>query len=95
MTDQTMIERVARALCNPAEDPDRLGGFHPMGTQLDDDEPWWKGYESAARRVLTAMREPTEGMLSDLPMHFDPPMGKQWSPASVWKRLIDVALAEG
>lgn len=53
----TMIERVARALC-------QQGGFDP-DEQMPNDGPRWCYYVPGARAAIEAMRGPTPAMLID------------------------------
>jgi hypothetical protein len=97
----SMIERMARAMCLSGRDADDIGGgAHPMGAWLDHGEPWWTGYCDAARSVLTAMREPTEAMERagygnskgdpDNIGFVDNP-----DPITAYQAMIDAALEEG
>jgi hypothetical protein len=74
MTEQSMIERVARVLCEcDGYDPDQL---EPGNTPYHDNTEvvdgrlrggpafrLWRLYAKDARAALEALREPTEGML--------------------------------
>lgn len=74
-----MIERVARAL-----------SLHRDGAEI-----WWQDYVSDARAAILAMREPTEGMISDMQdtIRF---ISDGWFPAdgvvTVWTDGIDAVL---
>lgn len=100
----TMIERVARALCKAAGDhPDSLYAGPPI------DEPvflssgaiqptlGWHKYVPEARAAITAMREPTEAMdLSACKVTTSTRYGDGSSvPVAVWEAMIDAALTEG
>lgn len=67
-----MIERVARQLCRSEGYPEDL---------KYDGQPMWANYETTAREVITAMRDPTEAMLD-----------AGGSTAEQWSRMMDAAL---
>jgi hypothetical protein len=69
-----MIQRVARVLAK--------------GEANDPDK--WRQFERGALDILTAMREPTEGMETAGVL---PAMSRD--PARTWTTMIDAALAEG
>lgn len=58
----SMVERVARALCS--EDPDRVGPIScDDGRRVVSGKPAWTAWEEDARTAIVAMREPTDGMI--------------------------------
>ena len=68
MDNQSMIERVARALVPKYNDPSQV--IRPtawdestIGTPTGPLQPLWKIYIPQARAALAAMREPTKGMI--------------------------------
>ncbi|WP_267388642.1 hypothetical protein [Sphingomonas sp. GC_Shp_3] len=54
MAEKSMIERVARELC-------RSDG-HPENIRYEG-KPMWASYAATARKVIAAMRKPTEAMV--------------------------------
>jgi hypothetical protein len=78
MTDQTMIERVARTLSSLA------------GRGADAD---WTVFETPARAVISAMREPTRYMLDAATIATG---GRdEWLiKDGAWQTMIDAALAD-
>jgi len=80
--EQPMVERVARALRRSHTITD-----YGRGTSSDDG---WEAEQDAARANIAAMREPSEAMMA---------AGDQWmihgrANGSMWKAMIDAALAE-
>jgi len=59
MSGESMIERVARALC--ALDHDDMGNETDLRDQIIARR--WPAYERKARAALTATAEPTDGMI--------------------------------
>jgi hypothetical protein len=78
----SMIERVARALCK--------ADGKPEDTMLAG-EPMWASYIGQACALLTAMREPTISM-SEAPLDS---WREGVGPADLYKIMIDAALEEG
>ena len=84
---QTMIERVARALC-------RVDG-HPEDAKMDG-KPLWASYEAEARAAIAEMRHPTPAMVTAGRPAFEKeplplmPLGGQIQGA--WMAMIDEAL---
>lgn len=93
----SMIERVARELCaQEGGDPDRI--CHGEGKSADKTYSEWRAYTSNARAVLTAMREPTEGMhdagvavTENQSIAHDKPLP---TLRNCYRAMIDAALAE-
>jgi hypothetical protein len=89
----TMVERVARALCEAnGVDPDTEGPW-----ELGDHEYkiGWKFFESQARAAIEAMREPTLRMKCDgylVPTGPEPDID---TAEAIWQAMIDAALSEG
>lgn len=90
----TPIERAARALCE-------LDGNPPGATM--DGKPLWQDYLPKVRAVLTAIREPSEAMLSGGELDFETDGGGGFNVPvwvygervmQVWQGVIDAALAE-
>jgi hypothetical protein len=69
MMSESMIERVARAICRAnGRDPDRLepGDAPGIDGQLPNGDPAhfvWKHYMDEARAAIEALREPTDDMI--------------------------------
>ena len=80
MTD-SMIERVARALC-------RHEGL-PENTRLDG-RPMWADFVPEARAAIAAMREPTKAMIA-AGLRYDILSGAD----RMWPDMIDAALDAG
>ena len=63
MSDESMVERVARALCLRCHDnPDSTHGGSRDGGSLPKGQPAWTAWEDDARAAIAAMREPTTAM---------------------------------
>ena len=80
MTDKTMIERLARAICR----------------SIDGDESDWLAFTSAAHDALVAMREPrlaaaVVGFETMQALHLE---CEGRDASRVWLAMIDAALAE-
>lgn len=73
-----MIERAARAMCIAAD-------FNEAGTDFHG--PMGKYWRDMARAVITAIREPTEGMMADPRVRGD-------DDIEAWHAMIDAILAE-
>lgn len=78
-----MIERAARAMCIAAD-------FNEAGTDFHG--PMGKYWRDMARAVITAIREPTEGMVT-MGVEANVVDGASRVPA-VWRTMIDAILAE-
>lgn len=64
MTEPTMIERVARAICYAeGYDPDDAWATE-VSSPPQDRIPAWKDYTAQARAAITAMSEPTWAQIS-------------------------------
>lgn len=74
-----LLERAARGLC-------ALDG-HPLDATMEG-KPIWVDYLAEARTVLAEVREPGADLVSQLD-----PSGAA-NAAEVWRKMIDVALAE-
>lgn len=101
---QTMIERVARAICASEDDndPDFQTDYIPDGPTV----PLWTLYEHQARAAIAEMDEPTEAM-TNAALALDD--GVDWVTAlflsdynsaqelyaDVWKAMHNAALQEG
>lgn len=57
MTDNPLVEAVARAMCEARDPDDTTGGPHPQGIWLDDGEAYWTGYINAATAALRAIED--------------------------------------
>lgn len=77
MTDQAMIERVARALAR--------ANFPPASDRDIDD--MWDGWVVEAETAIKAMREPTTAMIEA-----GEAVDGTVSAAPVWAAMIDAAL---
>ena len=78
MSDESMVERVARALA-----------VNMFGR---DSEEGWRQLEGAARAAIAAMREPTEAMLvagDDWLTNAD----CRTEASAVWRAMLDSALS--
>jgi len=81
MKTESMIERVARAMCISDEmDPDSpgIGG-------IENAPAYWVHYAGMARAAIEAMREPTDGMVE---------AGNRMGCIPTYSRMIDAALSE-
>ena len=94
----SMIERVARALC---EIEGGMPGWTASGMGMpgpEDNEPQWKLYEEEARAAIAAMREPTEAILKviarDLPADGHGVEFVEGDAPDYWRSMIDAALQE-
>jgi hypothetical protein len=98
----TPIERAARALCE-------IDGIDPNQKYRGDSsvghEPFdyhWRAYQPRARAVISAIREPSEGMRDaayTVEAEFRTTMGnldRGYSEGDgIWQAMIDALLAEG
>ncbi len=106
---ETMIERVARALCaRLGVDPDQMVPSivvndlgRPMGMSASFSgpmQPQWMRWEGEARATMVAMREPTEAMLRDptvITGRDSEGFGiSEGDAREVWQAMIDTALNE-
>lgn len=63
---ETMIERVARAICVASGlDPDRPFSSSNYSKETEPQEFAWHEYLPEARAAINAMREPTESMVEN------------------------------
>ncbi len=94
MTEQTMIERAARAICVAnGRDPDQaIKGIGTGILGVGEPTPLWKHAEAMARAAIAAMREPTPVAANQIleGMH---EQSFEASNAS-WRAAIDAILAE-
>lgn len=87
----TMIERVARALCQ------QVHGFGGSESEISSAvDRFWTNHVSDARAAIEAMREPNEAMIpaGNIPM---PALGQGItfnSADKVWRDMIDAALKD-
>jgi hypothetical protein len=82
---ESMIERVARAICTAAGiDPDRKG---------NETEWRWQEFEKEARAVIKEMREPTDVMV-DAGDAVEPGVTGYTDALSHYQTMIDAALNE-
>jgi uncharacterized protein with von Willebrand factor type A (vWA) domain len=78
-----MIEQVARAICVAhSDDPDR---FDAVWQELA-----WVQYEDHAKAAMSAMQEPTEGMMDRMDQMLD--VGADCN--AVWSATVQAALDE-
>lgn len=88
----TMIERVARAICNAAGiDPDGKFKSSDYSARTAPHEYAWHEFLPEARAAIEAMRDPTEGMLHAGRMKTT----TEWiesGPDDVWGAMIEVAI---
>ncbi len=83
----SMIERVARALCSH----DGL----PEDTKFEG-RPMWMSFADEARAAVAAMREPTGAMKARGAANFDMPTSEAVAGAGiVFTDMIDAALEDG
>jgi len=87
MSQQTMVERVARAIC--ASLSDKMNGWDTLGGDERED------FLAAARVAIEAMREPTTKM-SDAGDEASASLAisRDSSGNYVWQAMIDAALKE-
>ncbi|UAK23694.1 hypothetical protein [Sphingomonas nostoxanthinifaciens] len=99
MTDPTMIERVARALCAvDNKDPNEFVDTPiPREVRVSVSPrpkvPLWTRYERHSRAAIEAMREPTRAMM-DAGFLANPNTEGLAPPVYAWPAMIDAALAE-
>ena len=79
-----MIERVARMLC------ERADNTYLPDTRIDG-VPWWKRFESDAHDVIEVMREPDEGMVKVARSLYDGQMFDS-DIKQIYQSMIDEAL---
>jgi len=79
MAEQSMIERVARAMAR---------ANYPAASDNDIDE-MWEGWVMEARAAIAAMREPTPAMVKD-----GEACDGTISAKEIWQTMIDAALQE-
>lgn len=80
----SMIERVARAICASAKiDPDKTVLKSSFGSA--DRHPAWTDFRTQARSILEAMRDPTSAMLRKAPSAY---------ADDDWHAMIEAALGE-
>lgn len=90
---ETMVERVARAICALTIDPDG---------EMGDGTPYWTLYVPEARAAIEAMRCPSPEMQADMRDALDPYVGAlkrrvddQWHLGRLaWFAGIHAALSE-
>ena len=80
MSDESMVERVARAF---------MGQYWPEGREP---HPVPEGVLVATRRAIAAMREPTEAMILAVPVPL-PPGPHEARIEHEWRAMIDSALS--
>jgi len=89
MSNPTMIETVARAICSGTIDPD--------GT-TQDGTPYWRLYEGEARAALIAMRKPNDAVVeaggASLEKAVEANLGAEIEACMAFHAMIDAALAE-
>lgn len=86
MTETTMLEHVARAICI------RRGGDPDTEITYQNGSPsvlLWQDYEDDARAAIEAMRTPTDEMLDAINAH-----AGSIAPEYAWESGIDAALSE-
>jgi hypothetical protein len=101
MPDQTMIERIARALCSEAHiDPDK-SVMKSGGSGDGDRQVAWMALRKQARTILAIMRQPTGAMLS---ANAEAVNGTRrpidsgsdhFIAEEIWRAMIDAALEDG
>lgn len=84
----TPLERAAKALEEALREPVNRMWAKPDSEGIEPGD-----YLSAARAVLTAIREPSEGMVRANSDHWE--RGDDPSIAERWQVMIDAALSEG
>ena len=92
MSETTMVERVARKLCEQeGADPYaiRIGEGRAAG------RTWlgWEAHVSHARELLTVMREPTDDMCDAGELTATDPCDRMFA-GEVYRAMIDEALAQ-
>lgn len=93
-----MVEKVARRLCEAADDDWDWSVFYIVDAN-DTAETGRDVYRNMARAAIEAMREPTDGMV-DAPYDADIDFGPggtgdvQANPRNVWRAMIDKAIQE-
>lgn len=97
---ESMVERVARAICG--EDPDRVGPVTcDDGRRVAPGQPAWTAWADDARKAIAAMREPTNSMeeAGEEAVYscysLEPGEGFDENPGpTAWRAMIDAALAD-
>lgn len=85
MADESMVERVARALCVRAgHDPDEI---QYRGTE--EIRSGWEAYADDVRAAIRALREPSEAMVSSGMAEID-----HDGAGDCWRAMIDAALGD-
>jgi hypothetical protein len=80
-----IIERAARAVCI-------AHGHEPEGMKFSDGQPIWTAYIDDARAVLSALREPDEGMIEAGWSCFPDYEPSAQDATDCWQAMIDQAL---
>lgn len=94
----TPLKRAARALClADGLDPDRKFKSSDWSEGTAPHEFAWHEYLPKASAVLTALREPSEGMREQGAGQLFGSASDDWGDDArlVWQAMIDAALAEG
>lgn len=92
---ETMIERVARAICVASGlDPDRPFSSSNYSKETEPQECAWHEYLPEARAAIAAMREPTEVMERAAFSNMDKNGYPVGNPTSDYSAMIDAALKE-
>ena len=103
MGERTMVERVARAICD--RDPDaRVGisgctvlnrdGARKMETR---EVPAWRLFEARARAAIEAMREPSDAMVDEIRRIRGTLTMDGWERESIaadWRSMVDAAKSD-
>jgi len=94
MTEQSMVEKIARAICDSDFCDD---GDHGAGEAWADmDERQRDYYRDNARAAIKALREPNEAMVDAARGRIPAAHGQAWIFAKdAYTAAIDAALAEG
>lgn len=91
----TMVERVARAIDPNWEDADIITALAVIHHKPADEirQVLWAAVEEKARRVIAAMRKPTEAMI-EAGDRGDGGWWEDFTATGVWESMIAAALSE-
>ncbi|GAA3908949.1 hypothetical protein GCM10022276_29040 [Sphingomonas limnosediminicola] len=78
VSDQPLVERIARVLAGAAHSSNAEGSDPSAGEKVD---LVWRQHVNQALAVLHAIREPDEDMASD-------------GDADVWRKMVEAAIGE-
>ena len=89
----TPLERAARVLARRSCPPGGEAQFPYVSTD-EWEEKHWRDHVDPARAVLTAIREPSEGMIEHARWRSAETLSHEVAVSMNWREMIDAALAE-